>query len=318
MFWINQPYEHMEISVILPVYNAEAYVSAAIASALIQDEILEVIIVEDGSNDRSSKICSEYAARDERIRLFRHPDCGNHGVSASCNLAIRHAHAPFIAFLGADDLYLPDAFKCAKKIFNKYPDAHGAYAHLGVKYYDTEFKAQHLLREPGEITGLRKNIPPKHLLSTLLEGSTGHISLVSVVLRREILTDDFLFDEALRLGQDTDFLYRLTSVFNLYGPGETSIVALRGVHAKNRVFQHDQVVQYRIQVLQKCIRNRFYGCLDRMAIRAVLRRYLRLDAKRKPVFFPLVVRRQLALIHLLFRNPGLVGIIFKTGSIMNA
>ncbi|HLF62370.1 MAG TPA: glycosyltransferase [Saprospiraceae bacterium] len=296
----------MEVSVIIPVYNAEKYLSQAIDSALAQEETLEVILVEDNSPDQSLKICQEYASRDQRILLLRHPDGENHGAGASFNWGIRHAHAEFVAFLGADDLYVSGAFKTARHIFEMHPDAHGTYAHIGVKYYDAGYKELHLRRVPGEISGMKEYIPPADLLSHLLKGKDGHISLDSVVLRREILTKQYLFDESLRLAQDTDFMYRLASAYRLYGPKERAIVALRGVHAGNRVFQFDEAAKYRQRVLRKCIRNNFYGCRDRSAVKRIIYRYLKPSGLSQLPFLPAGIKRRMAFLLFMSTHPSVV------------
>ena len=265
----------MQISVIIAVYNAEEFLATAIDSALAQPETTEVILVEDGSPDNALEICEEYTARDARVKLVRHPGGENRGAGASFNLGILTATAPFVAILGADDQYLPNAFAFARQVFNVHADADGAYAHLGVKYYDPELRDLHLKRIPREISGMFGEIRPDDLLCALLSGTHGHFSLDSLVVRRNILTSEYLFDTSLRLGQDTDFIYRLSSRFRLYGPGDVTIVALRGVHAGNRVFQFEHAAIDRRKLLKKCIRHDFYGCRNRDSVRNVIYRYLR-------------------------------------------
>ncbi|MBH2023635.1 MAG: glycosyltransferase, partial [Flavobacteriales bacterium] len=78
----------MKISVIIPVYNAEKYVSQAVESALQLDEVFEIILVEDKSPDNALEVCKELAEKHERVKLFQHPDQGNHGAGASRNLGL--------------------------------------------------------------------------------------------------------------------------------------------------------------------------------------------------------------------------------------
>lgn len=99
------------ISIIVPVYNAEAYLNRCIDSILeqtIQD--FEVILVNDGSKDSSLAICKEYASQDSRVRVFSKP---NGGVSSARNYAIEHATGEYIMFADADDWLDKDAIeKC--------------------------------------------------------------------------------------------------------------------------------------------------------------------------------------------------------------
>ena len=78
----------MKISVIIPVYNAEKYVSQAVESALQFNEVYEVVLIEDKSPDNALEVCRELAEKYDRVKLYQHPDKGNHGAGASRNLGI--------------------------------------------------------------------------------------------------------------------------------------------------------------------------------------------------------------------------------------
>ena len=87
------------ISVIVPVFNVEKYLRQCLDSVLKQTyRDLEILIVDDGSTDKSGAICNEY--QDERIRVY-HTE--NHGLSAARNYALDRAHGDYIAFLDSDD-----------------------------------------------------------------------------------------------------------------------------------------------------------------------------------------------------------------------
>lgn len=92
------------ISVIVPVYRAERFLPRCIDSLLRQTyRDLEILLIDDGSPDRSGEICDEYAKKDERIRVFHQE---NHGVSETRNCGIREARGDLIYFLDSDD-YIP-------------------------------------------------------------------------------------------------------------------------------------------------------------------------------------------------------------------
>lgn len=96
------------ISVILPVYNAEAYVREAVESILEQSFTdFEVIIINDGSTDGSGSILRELAARDARIVLVEQ---ANEGVASAFNKGLEMAHADLIARMDADDVAMPERF----------------------------------------------------------------------------------------------------------------------------------------------------------------------------------------------------------------
>lgn len=94
------------ISVVMPVYNAAPYVGAAIESILDQTySYFELLVVDDGSTDRSPAIMQEYAKHDRRVQLLSVP---HGGQSAALNAGIRAAAGEYIALLDSDDLALPE------------------------------------------------------------------------------------------------------------------------------------------------------------------------------------------------------------------
>lgn len=89
------------ISVIVPVYNVERYLNQCIDSILAQTyKNFELILVDDGSKDKSGQICDEYAQQDNRVRVF-HKENG--GVSSARNLGIDNAQGTHICFVDSDD-----------------------------------------------------------------------------------------------------------------------------------------------------------------------------------------------------------------------
>lgn len=95
------------ISVIIPVYNAETTLNKCVDSVLMQQYAdFEVILVDDGSKDRSLQICEEYARRNSRVTVI-HKENG--GVSSARNAALEIAKGERILFLDADD-YLDKSF----------------------------------------------------------------------------------------------------------------------------------------------------------------------------------------------------------------
>lgn len=102
----------MLISIIIPVYNSEKYLRECLDSIIVQTfRDYEVLLVNDGSKDRSGDICEEYAQKDMRFKLF-HKENG--GVSAARNLGLQKAQGQWIVFVDSDDIvsgnYL-DVFK---------------------------------------------------------------------------------------------------------------------------------------------------------------------------------------------------------------
>ena len=93
------------ISVIIPVYKVEAYLTACVESVLAQTyQNFEIILVDDGSPDNCPQMCDEFAARDSRIRVIHKP---NGGLSSARNAGIDGAKGEYLAFLDSDDLWTP-------------------------------------------------------------------------------------------------------------------------------------------------------------------------------------------------------------------
>ena len=89
------------ISIITPVYNAEKYLRCCIDSIIAQTFTdFELLLIDDGSKDKSGAICDEYAAKDARIRVF-HKENG--GVSSARNLGLDNAKGEWITFIDSDD-----------------------------------------------------------------------------------------------------------------------------------------------------------------------------------------------------------------------
>lgn len=96
------------LSVVMPVYNVEKYIAQAIESVLNQPcKDLELIIVDDGSPDKSGQICDEYALKDSRVNVI-HKENG--GVSVARNTGIDAANGKYIAFLDSDDVWVKNFY----------------------------------------------------------------------------------------------------------------------------------------------------------------------------------------------------------------
>lgn len=109
-----------KVSIIMPVYNAEKYVSEAIESVRNQSyENWELIIVDDGSTDRSPEIIDAYFRKDPRIKSLHQK---KQGVSMARNFALCQTHGEYVTFIDSDDVYHPDRLYRMVQIFEKYPN----------------------------------------------------------------------------------------------------------------------------------------------------------------------------------------------------
>ena len=109
------------LSVIVPVYNAEAYLYKCVKSILNQTyKNLDIILIDDGSSDHSGEICDGLAEKDKRIRVFH---TKNHGVVAARNYGVNKAQGNLITFVDSDDWIEPDMYLYMLEVYDKYePD----------------------------------------------------------------------------------------------------------------------------------------------------------------------------------------------------
>lgn len=225
------------VSVIIPVYNAAAFVTQAVESALEQPETAEVLLIEDGSPDNALEICEKLASKYEKVKLLRHPNGENRGAGASRNLGMKNAKYDYIAFLDADDYFLPARFKVAKEIFTSDPNCEGVYEAIGMHVEDELglLKWKQAGKSDETVKMVKEIISPEELGKALISGGKGHFSLDGLVINNEVLMKSGYMDETLRIHQDTNFIIRLALVCNLLPGRLDRPVTMWRVHQNNRV-----------------------------------------------------------------------------------
>ena len=113
--------DRLLISVIIPVYNAEKHLKECLESVCGQTyQDLEIILVNDGSSDRSGKICDEWQKKDSRIRVF-HKENG--GVSSARNEGLKAASGSLIGCVDADDWIEPEMYEKLSEALAADPEA---------------------------------------------------------------------------------------------------------------------------------------------------------------------------------------------------
>ena len=109
----------LPISIIIPCYNSAPTLARALVSAIAQREAAQILVVDDGSTDKSAEIVFRHARLDTRVHLLQMPT--NSGAASARNWGALHASAPVLAFLDADDEYLPGALAAASAWLEKSP-----------------------------------------------------------------------------------------------------------------------------------------------------------------------------------------------------
>ena len=227
-----------KISVIIPVYNAAAYVTQAVESALEQPETGEVILVEDGSSDNSLEVCRMLADENPRVRLYQHPNGGNRGAGPSRNLGMAKSTCPLIAFLDADDFYLPGRFNIPVQLLAQDAECDGVYEAVGIHFENESARQRWTASNMRKVrlTTLARQVAPEELFKVLMKGGSGHIHLNGLMIRENTLVKTIKFNPRLHsMHEDTDFILRAAAVGRLLPGRIKEPTSMRRVHEGNRV-----------------------------------------------------------------------------------
>lgn len=180
------------VSVVIPTYNYAQYLGEAIDSALAQTlPPLEVIVVDDGSTDDTPQVLAAYG---DRIRVLRQM---NAGVAIARNSGIGAARGEYVAFLDADDVWLPRKLELQMARF----DGDVGLVHCGVEFGTTI----QLPRVEGDVADA--------LL--LLEPDIIHGPGSTVVVRKRVAEEIGGFDPSLPASEDWDFIYRVATRYRV-------------------------------------------------------------------------------------------------------
>lgn len=193
---------------------------------MLQPEISEIIVVDDGSGDATPQIVRSLIKKDHRISLLHHSGFENKGRSASRNLGIFTATSEWITFLDADDYLVQGRFKKFNKLVNSGID--GFYEPVLSQIESSELTAL--------INALTTIDPPgsiDNLQDYLIRHREERISIIGTIVRRKLVMENGLFDENLSIGEDTDFLWRIVGHGNWQMISRTEPKVIRRVHRDN-------------------------------------------------------------------------------------
>jgi glycosyltransferase involved in cell wall biosynthesis len=232
-----------EVSVVIPAYKAEQFLRTAVESVVHLPEAREVLIIEDGSPDNTLELSRELVKQYPNVFLFQHPDKKNHGVSASRNLGIEKANCDFIAFLDADDYFLPNRFTKDKEILLTHPSIDGVYNALGIQYYSELGKDRFIKSgyQYQEFFTLSSEVHPEELFYVLFNQHPyckGEFSGDALTVRKSIFLKSGYFPIYLKLQEDTHLWRRMAATCNLASGNIKEAVAIRGVHDNNTMVNH--------------------------------------------------------------------------------
>ncbi|MDP4152159.1 MAG: glycosyltransferase family 2 protein [Bacillota bacterium] len=188
------------VSIIVPVYNIEEYIGACVRSLLSESfRNLEVILIDDGSNDRSGSICDSFAVIDDRVKVF-HKENG--GVGSARNAGLNLAVGDFIIFLDGDDIIYSGALQ---KIIPAVAERHADITMCDLLAFDNgtaviykpfKFDFDTKIMEAGDCAKVLSNL--------YKNGSVWNISR-AVYNRRFLQTNSIFFETDINSCEDFDF-----------------------------------------------------------------------------------------------------------------
>ena len=241
----------MNISVVIPVYNAERYVEQAILSVVNQPQVTEIVVVDDCSKDQSASIIAQLQTRYPLIRFIKSHENHNLGAGAARNIGIRAASNDWIGFLDVDDYYLENRFKRAVRLIHLHADADGVYEAVENRFENDQAYQRFLQTRPTHIAvnpsdyrhtlfTIYDTLPPEKLFEALMQGDKGFFHFNGLLVKKSLLMEVGLLNEHLELTQDIDLFNKLALVGRLYPGHLKQPVAIRMVHDTNRVYGNDE------------------------------------------------------------------------------
>jgi hypothetical protein len=182
--------------VLLPVWNGEPFLAEAIESVLRQTfAAFELIVIDDGSTDRTAAIAEEFASRDDRVRVLRR---AHEGLSPALNAGIEEARGEYVARMDADDASIPERLQ--KQV--AYLDAHPACAALGTWIEVVDEKGLHI--------GLKTFAMTHEKISAALLRGVSAIAHPTVVVRRDVVRAVGGYDARRYPSEDLDLWFRMS------------------------------------------------------------------------------------------------------------
>jgi glycosyltransferase involved in cell wall biosynthesis len=176
------------VSIVAPFLNTENYIAQAIESVLSQTyEQWELLLVDDGSSDASTEIARRFAEQHPgKVHYLEHDEHRNLGASASRNFGWRHSRSPYIAYLDADDVWLPEKLERQVALLDAHPDA-GMVIGATKYWYSWTGRSEDADRDKVIMVGAPQDtlFQPRKLLKLLYPLGRGAAPSINTVLVRK-------------------------------------------------------------------------------------------------------------------------------------
>ncbi len=201
------------VSAIIIFLDAERFLDEAIVSVFAQTHRdWELLLVDDGSRDRSTAIARGHAARHpDRVHYLEHPGHENRGMSAARNLGVRAARGRYVAFLDADDTWLPTKLAEQVAVLETHPGAAMVYGRT-IIWHGWTGRPEDVGRDHVLDLGVPPNtlIRPPTLFYLLLDNKVQTPTTCNAIIRRDVLERVGGFEESFRaLYEDQAFFFKV-------------------------------------------------------------------------------------------------------------
>ena len=193
-----------KISVIVPIYNVESYLDNCISSIINQTyRKLEIILVDDGSTDKSGNLCDKYANKDNRIIVIHKK---NGGVSEARNTGLKKATGDYISFVDGDDYIHPQMLEVLYTAIEKNPFADFSMIYAQ-KTYSLTANFESIQIEKIEYKIIQKQ---KLLINILGRGTNGYQdTIVCNKLYKKQILNNIYFNPNIKFSEDTEYCSRI-------------------------------------------------------------------------------------------------------------
>ncbi|MFQ7311614.1 MAG: glycosyltransferase [Sellimonas sp.] len=251
------------ISVIVPVFNVESFLNQCISSIVRQEyRDLEIILVDDGSTDRSPQICDEWAKKDKRIKVIH---TQNGGGGKARNIALDIARGEFIGFVDSDDYIASDFYKHLLKLITNETDI-AECSYLETDGDNAQFANPNncMIMKYTAVEAMKENIEDRFFRQ-----------LIWNKLYRRSVIDDIKFPEGKKIDDEywtyqvignARELIRSNAKLYAYRQQENSVMhslkpdnRLQALEAKTK--RHDYICYHFPELLGKSLNNLWFSCI---------------------------------------------------------
>lgn len=237
----------MRISVIIPFYQAYSFFEGALESVTNQTYAAqEILVIDDECSEKSAEFLSSFS----QVSVITHSH--NRGVAAARNTGITHATCDWIAFLDADDLWLPEKLEKQVQFLSENPNF--VASHTGIITFDGEKDLKTFVDKPHHIS-----------LEDMLASS--HVCPPATLIKKNVILEVGLYDEQFGCTEDHDLVLRIVNAGYQIGFLAQALVKVRRMNQGNISSQWKAILRGNIALLRKhhllykhhpVIRSRFF------------------------------------------------------------